>query len=663
MPDTSKADASMPDLYLDALSSADVINHHLELTMQTQAEEAEILELVDQAVSGPIFRLHRGSYAFNLDTDSAEELSLSLTDFDGVLRGFTPSTSPNHGLDHSAITLLGTLRDAAIDNTDAMTSKAVISAGFAVETARMTAEGLVGNLAQTGPILEQLSRIEAQFSDEEHADSAGRSMEDMFSEQASLLQDMLRTQPDAPQITADQFGELSAQIQAFEKSIHSDFPGVTQSPELEVLSETVSATLAQIRENLLGFREVTETGHTELLQKFRAVQGESAEALTQAWQALSDQVDASGGAQDSGFADLSEAIGALQGNLATLTDTVKGESEVASAGISTLAPALDALNSASETLLARIPISFDPFSKKLDIIEARIGEVQADIQVQSSRILQEVDGRLSRMESAIEEINHSVSDIAALTTKSEQAIEAITRIEAALAKPVNDPVLLAMSARITGLEDSLGTLVARLPENPATHEGQTGIEARLDVFDATLTAQIDGSRTAQTDSLAAHLEPLQEKLIQVLGIMETQQSGNSGNITAMLTEIRTVLDDQTAFLTANNPQPDTQDIEPENKPFSTLSERSSVLIRSIAEGETLSRINGGLQAVLERIETQATMIEDLTPDLHAKHHDQPPEPTGDNGEILQDLKLILAEFLAIKQRDFGEAPIVSAEAS
>ncbi|MEO0386862.1 MAG: hypothetical protein AAF281_04945 [Pseudomonadota bacterium] len=135
MPEISDSSA-----YLDALLRAQLADHVLDIELQGDAEESEVLDLLQQIVEGPLFRLSRGTYAFMLPPQHIDALSEALGDVDGTLRAVT-ATAPDHA-DPLAEQFLGALKRAATGSSPTLLAHAAISAAFAVEAARLAAAGL-----------------------------------------------------------------------------------------------------------------------------------------------------------------------------------------------------------------------------------------------------------------------------------------------------------------------------------------------------------------------------------------------------------------------------------------------------------------------------------------------------------------------------------------
>ncbi len=155
--------AANTSLYLEALCQAGVIDHALEISLEDDGAEIALLESIQGIAAGPVFRIARGHYAFLLPQEQIEPLTEALADADGTLRAVVADRTADPHLDDMGIALLSAVRDAAEEASAPVVAQAVVSAAFAVEAARITADGLAGSGEGRGVPLPDFETLEEQL--------------------------------------------------------------------------------------------------------------------------------------------------------------------------------------------------------------------------------------------------------------------------------------------------------------------------------------------------------------------------------------------------------------------------------------------------------------------------------------------------------------------
>ncbi|MEM9813792.1 MAG: hypothetical protein AAF913_14090, partial [Pseudomonadota bacterium] len=504
--------------HLDALVAAGLVDHVLEITLNPASAEGEILDLLQEIVEGPLFRLARSHYAFRLPEDHVEALSEALGDVDGTLRAIE-RTEGDAPLASPAQDLLAALATAESDAAEAVRAHAGLSAAFAIEAARLTAQGLV--------------RVEGETADDTAAHPDVDALAEKIDQLAEKIEASAETDAPAPVLDIGAIADLLAE--------HMPATPLASGEQVADVARQVS----EMERRLLSALPSGEKVYQILRQRLERLQSTSdmlLDRLVEADPASNEGADLTPtlAALDAALAELPDALATRLGEETApdaLRAALSAELEVITAARDAVVPAdapLRMVLAALRSLEARIQ---SPDRNAIAPRLAALEERAAAAETSGAALLQALDALKSQGSDTdgVAELRTSIGavadDIRALGAAQSALGE--TLLEAAEAARPDAPDLAPLlaqlqesDARATDAQNALGTkleavhqgtapLLARLDEIRAALGGKSTGEDALDALGVRLETRLDGlseavSNGANAPSILASLQSLAE---------------------------------------------------------------------------------------------------------------------------------------------------------
>ncbi|MEM1264648.1 MAG: hypothetical protein AAGI50_01380 [Pseudomonadota bacterium] len=494
--------------HLDALVAAGLVDHVLEITLNPASAEGEILDLLQEIVEGPLFRLARSHYAFRLPEDHVEALSEALGDVDGTLRAIE-RTEGDAPLASPAQDLLAALATAESDAAEAVRAHAGLSAAFAIEAARLTAQGLV--------------RVEGETADNTAAHPDVDALAEKIDQLAEKIEASAETNAPAPVLDIGAIADLLAE--------HMPATPLASGEQVADVARQVS----EMERRLLSALPSGEKVYQILRQRLERLQSTSdmlLDRLVEADPASNEGADLTPtlAALDAALAELPDALATRLGEETApdaLRAALSAELEVITAARDAVVPAdapLRMVLAALRSLEARIQ---SPDRNAIAPRLAALEERAAAAETSGAALLQALDALKSQGSDTdgVAELRTSIGavadDIRALGAAQSALGE--TLLEAAEAARPDAPDLAPLvaqlqesDARATDAQNALGTkleavhqgtapLLARLDEISAALGGKTTGEDALDALGVRLETRLDGLSEAVSNGANAPL--------------------------------------------------------------------------------------------------------------------------------------------------------------
>ncbi|MEM9428753.1 MAG: hypothetical protein AAGA32_04560 [Pseudomonadota bacterium] len=507
--------------HLDALVAAGLVDHVLEITLNPAAAEGEILDLLQEIVEGPLFRLARSHYAFRLPEDHVEALSEALGDVDGTLRaierpeGDAPLAAP-------ARDLLAALATAESDAAEAVRAHAGLSAAFAIEAARLTAQGLV--------------RVEGEEADDVTPQPDVDALAQRIDQLAEKIEASLEGDAPAPVLDIGAIADLLAE----------HMPATPLASGEQVAD--VARQLSELERRLLSALPSGEKVYQILRQRLERLQSTSdmlLDRLVEADPASKESADLTPtlAALDAALAELPDALATRLGEETApdaLRAALSAELETITAARDAVVPAdapLRMVLAALRSLEARIQ---SPERSAINPRLASLEERAAAAESSGAALLQALDALKSQANDTdgFADLRASIGavadDIRALGAAQSALGE--TLLEAAEAARPNAPDLAPILARLQESDarsaDAQEALETKLD---SVHQGTAPLLARLDEIGAAL-----GEKTTGDDALNALGLRLETRLN---GLSEAVSSAaNPASILASLQSLAEAVD-------------------------------------------------------------------------------------------------------------------------
>ncbi|MEO0912750.1 MAG: hypothetical protein AAFY59_07155, partial [Pseudomonadota bacterium] len=555
--------------YLEALQHANVVDHVLNVALEDGSAEIALLDSIQGIAAGPVFRVARGCYAFRLPAEQIAPLTEALAEADGTLRALASGGRVAPVLDDVGVALVQAVGEAA-DTAAPVLTQAVVSAAFAVEAARLAADGI----------------------------DAGAGMEALRTELADIRQELQRGDGGGRPPGERWIVDLATQTELALRHLTSE--DVARKDDVMVLGTRIEAVLSAFREASAA----EETAFALFRERLERLQETSDKVA-----AYLDREDAEQRVDTALLSDLeaqlNAALSSMEGDAAAFGPFLPGAEDAQADPGRAAEPLRHALSLLAE--LSERADRDDPAQRQIQELRARLEEFGRADGAALAAIRARIEDVSARQDEAAEAASTEMqSALTQLGQRLDGARAAVSDLVAGSVSAAAERTVAGLDDLKAGLDMRLQTVISRdggLAENIDRVEAEIGGLKRL------IEAAEGEARTAEMmaalGDLAAKLGGLEEMLERqpeagaeaTRGLFAALEARLSGALEAVQTQGAEVLD-----LAQRIETPEARRI-----PFEALGAETRAAHQTL--GENIARISNDIGAQEARLAEALNGIE------------------------------------------------------